>query len=211
MMVGYARVSSGEQKMDLQIRALKAAGCNRIFRDHGQSGFDFNRDGLTKALDSMLPGATFVVWRLDRLGRSLQGLIEVINELCRRDIHFRSIMENIDTASSGGRLMFHMMGALAEFERTLISERTQAGLEEARTRGTRLGRPSAINDDQIRNAAHSIQIDNRAIECVATDLGISARTLRRHLLKRHPEFRFQISPQSILIEKPNIAHLDLES
>lgn len=210
MIVGYARVSSGEQKMDLQLRALKTAGCRRIYKDHGQSGFDFNRDGLTEALDSMMPGATFVVWRLDRLGRSLQGLIEIINEMCRRDIHFRSLMENIDTASSGGRLMFHMMGALAEFERSLISERTQAGLEEARTRGKRLGRPSLLSEDQIKDAVHAMRVDKRGIERIATDLGISPRTLRRHMLKRQPELRFQLPPKSPLIENNNMGHLDRE-
>lgn len=183
MIIGYARVSSGEQKMDLQLRALSSAGCKRIYKDHGQSGQDFKRDGLTEALQIVKAGDTLVVWRLDRLGRSLQGLIEVINELCSNHVHFRSLMENIDTASSGGRLMFHMMGALAEFERNLISERTQAGLDEARIRGKQLGRPNSMNDGQIREAVHALCHEKRAMETVADDLGISVRTLRRHLQK----------------------------
>ncbi len=184
MIIGYARVSSGEQKMDLQLRALKSAGCQKIYQDHGQSGHDFNRDGLSDALRNIRPGSTLVVWRLDRLGRSLQGLIEVINELCHREVHFRSLMENIDTSSSGGRLMFHMMGALAEFERNLISERTQAGLDEARTRGKQLGRPSLLSDNQIREAIHALRHQKRGMECVADEFGISVRTLRRHLQRR---------------------------
>lgn len=186
MIIGYARVSSGEQKMDLQLRALNAAGCKKIYKDHGQSGHIFNRDGLSDALDNLQSGGTLVVWRLDRLGRSLHGLIEIINELCSNDVHFRSIMENIDTASSGGRLMFHMMGALAEFERNLISERTQAGLDEARLRGKLLGRPSAISDHQIQGALHALNHQNRAMKSIAGDLGISVRTLRRHLQKCNP-------------------------
>lgn len=184
MIIGYARVSSQEQKMDLQLRALNLAGCEIIYKDHGQSGHDFKRDGLIKAIESLRPGHTLVVWRLDRLGRSLRGLIEVINQLGGNDVHFRSLMENIDTKSSGGRLMFHMMGALAEFERNLISERTQAGLDEARMRGRKLGRPSSVNDEQIREAIYALRHDKRAIDCVAEDLGISVRTLRRHLQKR---------------------------
>lgn len=169
--------------MDLQLRALQAAGCEIIYEDHGQSGHDFNREGLLDALRNIKPGSTLVVWRLDRLGRSLQGLIEVINELYVNDVHFRSLMENIDTASSGGRLVFHMMGALAEFERNLIKERTQAGLDEARVRGRRLGRPSAINEHQVRQALHALHNQKRRMECIAIDLGISVRTLRRHLQK----------------------------
>ncbi|WP_310016388.1 recombinase family protein [Brucella pseudogrignonensis] len=184
MKVGYARVSSGEQKMDLQLRALNGAGCDTIYKDHGQSGHEFKRDGLSDALNSLKPGDTLVVWRLDRLGRSLYGLIEVINELYSKDVHFQSLMENIDTASSGGRLVFHMMGALAEFERNLISERTQAGLDEARSRGMQLGRPTAVNDAQIRAAIHALRHQNRGMAGVADDLGISVRTLRRHLQKK---------------------------
>lgn len=169
--------------MDLQIRALQAAGCEIIYEDHGQSGDDFNREGLLGALKNTKPGSTLVVWRLDRLGRSLQGLIELINELNAKDVHFRSLMENIDTTSSSGRLVFHMMGALAEFERNLIRERTQAGLDEARVRGRQLGRPSALSDRQARQARHALHYQKRRMECIAVDLGISVRTLRRHLQK----------------------------
>lgn len=182
-MVGYARVSSDDQKLDLQLQALKQAGCNRIYTDQGQPGNNFQREGLDKALRSMKPGGTLVVWRLDRLGRSLRGLIQVIDHLASIKAHFRSIMENIDTASSGGRLVFHMMGALAEFERTLISERTHAGLLEAKRRGMRLGRPRALSNEQIAYAIRALRYNKIDLDHLAQEFGISARTLRRYIQK----------------------------
>lgn len=137
--LGYARVSTDEQKLDLQLHALREAGCNRLFVDKGISGGESDRPGLTKALTSLRPGDTLVVWRLDRLGRSLINLIQLIETLGRHGINFRSLNENIDATSSGGRLIFHMMAALCEFERTLISERTKAGMDAARRRGRRKG------------------------------------------------------------------------
>lgn len=181
MLVGYARVSTDEQKLDLQLAALEKAGCDRIFQDHGQSGRSFDREGLDSALGSLNPGSTLVVWRLDRLGRSLSGLVQLIDDLGRREVNFRSIMENIDTQSPGGRLMFHLMASLAEFERAIISERTTAGLSAARSRGARLGRPRALTDEQAYRALCSIQYDGAYVRDLAKQLNISERTLRRYI------------------------------
>ncbi|WP_407922067.1 recombinase family protein [Brucella tritici] len=181
MIIGYARVSTEEQKLDLQIQALENLGCERIFTDHGQSGFRFARNGLEDALRNLGPGGTLVVWRLDRLGRSLSGLVGLMEQLGARDIHFRSVMENIDTGSSGGKLMFHMMAALAEFERSIISERTRAGMAAAKARGSRLGRPRITSEEQLRRAASAIRTHDMPARDLARELGISVRTLHRRL------------------------------
>lgn len=181
MIIGYARVSTEEQKLDLQVQALTKLGCERIFTDHGQSGFHFARNGLEDALRSLRPGGTLVVWRLDRLGRSLSGLVGLMEQLGERAIHFRSVTENIDTGSSGGKLMFHMMAALAEFERSIISERTRAGMAAAKARGSRLGRPRIISEEELRRAARAIQTHDTPAHNLARELGISVRTLHRRL------------------------------
>jgi DNA invertase Pin-like site-specific DNA recombinase len=134
MLIGYARVSTLEQDVALQIDELKNAGCDRIFRDK-VSGTKTERPGLQEALDFLRKGDSLVVWRLDRLGRSLRHLIDTVSALEERGIGFRSLQEAIDTTTSGGRLIFHIFGALAEFERNLIRERTMAGLRAARARG----------------------------------------------------------------------------
>jgi DNA invertase Pin-like site-specific DNA recombinase len=181
MIVGYARVSTEEQKLDLQISALTNAGCNIIYRDHGRSGHDFDRTGLDEALSSLMPGSTLVVWRLDRLGRSLSGLVELIEKLGKRHVHFRSVMENIDTSSPGGRLMFHLMAALAEFERALISERTRAGLQVAKAQGKPIGRPKALTEADICRALHEVHDAGATMVDTARWLGVSVRTLQRYL------------------------------
>lgn len=181
MIIGYARVSTGEQRLDLQLRALESAGCSRIYTDHGQSGSSFERDGLEAALECLKPGDTLVVWRLDRLGRSLSGLIGLMEQLGRREIHFRSVMESIDTGTSGGRLMFHMIAALAEFERGIISERTRAGMAAARARGKTLGRPRALTEADLRQSLYEIDCQSIAPKIVAARLGVSVRTLQRHV------------------------------
>jgi DNA invertase Pin-like site-specific DNA recombinase len=134
MLIGYARVSTTEQTLDLQKDALQNAGCDRIFTDTA-SGAKVERVGLEEALNYVRAGDTLVVWRLDRLGRSLKHLTETITKLNNREIGFKSITESIDTTTSGGKLIFHIFGALAEFERDIIRERTQAGLTAARARG----------------------------------------------------------------------------
>lgn len=179
--IGYARVSTDEQRLDLQINALERAGCDKIYADHGISGYRFSRGGLKSAMKSLKPGGTLVVWRLDRLGRSLSGLVQLMDQLGSRGIHFHSVTENIDTASSGGRLMFHMMAALAEFERSLISERTRAGMAAARARGCVVGRPRALDDQQVRDARYALRCLGTPMARVAQDFGISARTLQRYL------------------------------
>jgi DNA invertase Pin-like site-specific DNA recombinase len=140
MNVGYARVSTADQTLNLQLDSLKKAECSKIFTDTA-SGAKTERNGLEEALNYVREGDTLVVWRLDRLGRSLKDLIERLTELGTRNIGFKSLTENIDTTTSGGKLIFHIFGALAEFERDLIRERTNAGLTPARARGKKGGRP----------------------------------------------------------------------
>jgi DNA invertase Pin-like site-specific DNA recombinase len=140
MDIGYARISTDEQTLNLQLDALKAAGCYQIFTDR-VSGAKAERPGLTNALGHLRQGDTLVVWRLDRLGRSLPHLIETVTALADRGVGFKSLTESIDTTNTGGRLIFHIFGALAEFERDLIRERTQAGLKAARARGRKGGHP----------------------------------------------------------------------
>jgi DNA invertase Pin-like site-specific DNA recombinase len=148
MLIGYARVSTHEQTLNLQRDALTTAGCSKIFTD-AASGAKTERNGLDAALAYVRKGDTLVVWRLDRLGRSLPHLITTMTDLEERAIGFKSLTENIDTTTSGGKLIFHIFGALAEFERNLIRERTQAGLTAARARGKKGGRPNALTDRQI--------------------------------------------------------------
>jgi len=145
MDVGYARVSTGEQTLDLQRDALAAAGVGKVFTETA-SGTKADRPVLEAALAYLRPGDTLVVWRLDRLGRSLRHLIESVALLAERRIGFKSLTEQIDTTTSGGKLVFHVFGALAEFERDLIRERTHAGLAAARARGRTGGRPKALTD-----------------------------------------------------------------
>src|SRR5918998_6762537 len=140
MRTGYARVSTDDQTLNLQLDALNAAGCAQIFTDR-VSGAKAERPGLTNALGHLRDGDTLVVWRLDRLGRSLPHLIETVTALAERGVGFQSLTEAIDTTHTGGRLIFHIFGALAEFERDLIRERTQAGLRAARARGRKGGHP----------------------------------------------------------------------
>jgi len=141
MLIGYARVSTEEQSVALQIDALEFAGCGRIYCDDGYSGALKSRPALDEAIAHLKAGDTLVTWRLDRLGRSLSHLISLVGDLNKKGIAFKSLSDAIDTSTPGGRLQFHMLGALAEFERSLISERTKAGMAAARVRGVRLGRP----------------------------------------------------------------------
>src|SRR5437763_7534798 len=151
MLVGYARVSTGDQNLDLQKDALRKAGCEKLFTDVA-SGAQDDRAGLAEAIAFLRPGDTLVVWKLDRLGRSLRHLIETITALQARKVGFRSLQESIDTTTSGGELIFHVFGALAEFERDLIRERTRAGLQAARARGRQGGRPRALDATKLAQA-----------------------------------------------------------
>jgi len=177
MLIGYARVSTDEQTVDLQIDALKQAGCERIFQDSGVSGWRAQRPALDEALSLLQTGDTLVTWRLDRLGRSLSQLICLVGRLEEDGIAFRSLCEAIDTATAAGRLLFHVMGALAEFERALISERTKAGIAAARTRGAAIGRPTKLSPAQIASA--SALLNRRPMHDVARTYGVSPPTLRR--------------------------------
>src|SRR3990170_1172901 len=148
MLIGYARVSTHEQTLNLQQDALTKAGCTKIFTDTA-SGAKVERKGLEEALNYVRKGDTLVVWRLDRLSRSLPHLIATMTDLLERGIGFKSLTENIDTTTSGGKLIFHIFGALAEFERNLIRERTQAGLVAARARGKKGGRPKVLTGRRL--------------------------------------------------------------
>ena len=149
MLIGYARISKHEQSLDLQKDALKDAGCDKIYTDIA-SGAKEDRPQLQKLLSYIREGDTLVVWRLDRLGRSLKHLIELFTNLENRKINFKSLQEQVDTSSPVGKLIFHVFGALAEFERGLIRERTLAGLKAARARGRNGGRPKSLNHIQVK-------------------------------------------------------------
>ena len=181
MIVGYARVSTEDQTLALQQDALEKAGCKRVFTDTA-SGAKAVRPGLVEALDFLRSGDTLVVWRLDRLGRSLTYLIETMNALQSRAVGFRSVTEQIDTTTSGGKLIFHVFGALAEFEREIIRERTRAGLAAARARGRRGGRPRAFGTPQKVAMAQDLYDDQRhSIAEICQTLRISRATLYRYL------------------------------
>lgn len=178
-MIGYARVSTNDQNLDLQVNALRLAGCGNVFEDHGISGAKAKRRGLSAVLRSLKRGDTLVVWRLDRLGRSIRHLIDVIARLQARGVEFRSITENIDTNSAGGRMIFHVIAAMAEFERSLISERTIAGMEAARQRGQHIGRRRALTSAQCEEAALALDSGGESVVDVAKRYDIHPRTLRR--------------------------------
>jgi len=182
MRIGYARVSTVDQSIDLQRDALTKAGCERIFEDHA-SGASTTRPGWTQAQAVLRPGDTLVVWRLDRLGRSLKHLIETITSLNDNGVAFVSLTENLDTSSTGGKLVFHIFGAMAEFERDLIRERTLAGLTAARARGRVGGRPRLLDAKKIDTARRLLGDPNQSISEVARLLGVSRATLYRVLKK----------------------------
>lgn len=180
VLVGYARVSTDEQTLDLQTDALGSAGCDRVFTD-SMSGAKTERPGLADALAYVRPGDTLVVWRLDRLGRSLAHLIETVTTLERRGIGFKSLTESIDTTTSSGKLIFQIFGALAEFERNLIRERTQAGLAAARARGRVGGRRHALTPKDAAMACALYAARTHSIQDICTRFGISRATLWRYM------------------------------
>jgi DNA invertase Pin-like site-specific DNA recombinase len=183
MLIGYARVSTHDQTLNLQQDALAKAGCTKTFTDTA-SGAKAERQGLDEALNYVRKGDTLVVWRLDRLGRSLPHLITTMTTLEEREIGFKSLTENIDTTTSGGKLIFHIFDALAEFERNLIRERTIAGLTAARARGRTGGRPKALTDRQI-GIAQSLYADKKtSIPEICRTLKISKTTFYRHIKTR---------------------------
>lgn len=180
MLIGYARVSTDDQNLDLQKDALIQAGCERILEDH-QSGAKAARLGLQAALDYAREGDTLVVWRLDRLGRSLKDLIDLVTQLESRSIGLKSLHESLDTSSSSGKLIFHIFGALAEFERNLIRERTQAGLQAARARGRKGGRPQALDAEKRALAVQLYMGKKYTVKQICQMLGISKPTLYKYI------------------------------
>ena len=180
MLVGYARVSTQEQDFALQLDALKTAGCTKVFEENASSA-QRERPALKAALEYMREGDTLVVWRLDRLARSLKQLIETVEGFGARDVGLRSLTEAIDTTTAGGKLVFHIFAALAEFERGIIRERTLAGLQAARARGRTGGRPLALKAKDLA-AAKALLLDPEiTVVQVAKRLGVAASTLYRHL------------------------------
>ena len=180
MLIGYARISTADQTLDLQLDALKKAGCEQIFTDR-VSGTKAERKGLTEALSHLRAGDTLVVWRLDRLGRSLRHLIDTITALNDRGVGFKSLQENIDTTTSGGKLVFHIFGALAEFEREIIRERTQAGLQSARSRGKVGGRPKALTPKEVQMLNNMAADKSLTVSDICKTLGIGRTTFYRYV------------------------------
>ena len=183
MKIGYARVSTDEQTHALQLDALKAAGCEQIYQDT-ITGVREARSGLTQTLSHLRAGDTLVVWKLDRLGRTLKQLIDLMNQFNTQGIGFQSLTEQIDTTTPGGKLIFHIFAALAEFERDVIRERTQAGLAAARARGKKGGRPRVkqLNDAKKVALARKLYADKESsIASICSTLGVSRTTLYRYL------------------------------
>jgi DNA invertase Pin-like site-specific DNA recombinase len=180
--IGYARVSTQEQDVAAQVDELEAAGCARIFADTA-SGSLRARPELDKAIAEARPGDVLVVWRLDRLGRSLRHLIDTVQDLNGRGVGLVSLRESIDTTTSTGRLVLHIFGSLAEFERELIVERTHAGLSAARARGRVGGRPPALAGEKLATARRMYDSKDHTVAAIARSLGVSRATLYRHLSK----------------------------
>jgi len=184
MLIGYARVSTGEQNLSLQRTALVAAGCGRVFEDRGISGTALKRPALEEAMDAVGQGDVLTVWKLDRLGRSLPHLLQLVDRLKAKGAGFRSLTEAMDTTTPGGELIFHVMGALAQFERALIVERTRAGMQAARERGRRAGRKPKLTLDQLKHARELLEGENRrspgqVAELFNVDRSTLWRALRR--------------------------------
>ena len=180
MKIGYARVSTDDQNMSLQLDALQAAGCEKIFTDQ-LSGATTKRPGLDQTLAALQPGDVLTVWRLDRLGRTMRHLIETVTDLAERGIGFQSITEAMDTTTAGGELLFHVMGALAQFERRLIAERSRAGIAAARRRGKHLGRPADLTPEKITHARQMIDSGEQSKSGMAKLLGVHRVTLHKAL------------------------------
>lgn len=180
MKIGYARVSTLEQSLDMQVDALTKFGCEKIITDE-VSGSVADRPGLAKLKEILRKGDTLVVWRLDRLGRTLRHLIDWVNELDEQSIGFSSLQEMIDTTNSSGKLIFHIFGALSEFERNLIRERTRAGIEAARSRGRQGGRPKKLSRDKRQLVVDLYKGKKHSISQICEMTGISKPTLYKYV------------------------------
>jgi DNA invertase Pin-like site-specific DNA recombinase len=179
-LLGYARVSTTDQQPQLQVDALEKAGCYRVFTETA-SGARSDRPVLEHVLDQLRPGDTLIVWKLDRLGRSLRHLVDTVTGLASRGIGFRSLQEAIDTTTPGGKLVFHVFAALAEFERDLVRERTAAGLAAARARGRHGGRPPVMTTQKLKVAQEMYRSGEYTVAAIATTLGVSRASIYRHL------------------------------
>ena len=180
MLIGYARVSTRDQKPHLQLDALREAGCERVFEETS-SGAKRDRPELKAALDFIRAGDSLVVWKLDRLARSTRQLLETVEMLEQRSIGLKILTQNIDTTSAGGRLIFTVFSAIAEFEREIIRERTRAGLDAARLRGRKGGRPRALTDKDLKEARALLTDPEITVEDIARRLGVGPSTLYRYL------------------------------
>jgi DNA invertase Pin-like site-specific DNA recombinase len=181
-LLGYARVSTTDQQPHLQVDALQHAGCYRVFTETA-SGARTDRPILERVLDQLHPGDALVVWKLDRLGRSLRHLVDTVAGLADRGIGFRSLQESIDTTTPGGKLVFHVFAALAEFERDLVRERTSAGLAAARARGRQGGRPSVLTAHKLQVAQEMYASGKYTVAEIAKTLGVSRASIYRHLAR----------------------------
>lgn len=194
MLIGYARVSTADQRLDLQVDALTRAGCERIFSDHASGGRG-DRTGLANALSHLRAGDTLVVWKLDRLGRTVRQLVDFTAELRTKEINFASLTDGIDTGTAAGRFFFHVMAAMAEMERDLVRERTLAGLAAAKARGRRGGRPTKLTAQQVSHAKLLLADPGVSGAEVARTLGVARSTLYRSLErpKGSPKKRYKRS------------------
>ena len=179
MLIGYARVSTQEQSVELQRDALAKSGCKKVFTDK-ISGAQAERPGLNKALEMLRDGDTLVVWKLDRLGRSVKNLVDLVSDLAQQGVHFKSLTDSIDTTTPSGRFFFHVMASLAEMERELTVERTRAGLEAARQLGRKGGRKRQMTESKIESAK-KLLANGVPPRDVAENLGVSVPTLYRWL------------------------------
>jgi DNA invertase Pin-like site-specific DNA recombinase len=180
MLIGYARVSTRDQKAHLQLDALREAGCAKIFEE-AASGARRDRPELNAALEFMRAGDTLVVWKLDRLARSTRQLLETVERLSQRQMGFKTITQDIDTTNAGGRLIFTVFGAIAEFEREIIRERTRAGLDAARSRGRKGGRPRSLSEKDLKQARALLTDPEITVEDIARRFGVGPSTLYRYL------------------------------
>lgn len=185
MRIGYTIILPGEQKNDVEIAALKKAKCDHIYMNKSNSKTVFDSKELDKVVTSMQQGDTLIIWRLDRIGKTLIGLIEFLAVLAEQGIELISLSENIDTSSTGNQFVFHLMTGLAEFERSMISERTRAGLQAAREKGKKLGRPSSFTSEQAQEIKHAILVEKEKVGTIAQKYGVSYRTIMR-LISKEP-------------------------
>ncbi len=179
MKIGYARVSTTDQSLDLQNDGLEKAGCKKIFTDHGVSGAKTERPGLDKALDQIRKGDTLVIWKLDRLGRSLSHLLSIIEGLKKKGAHFASLQDAFDTSTASGKMVFSVIGAMAEYEKNLTRERTMAGLASARARGRKGGRPKQLDEGQVKVAIALAEAGELMIREICEQVGCSRSTYYR--------------------------------